>query len=232
VRYKIYAESSEKRIEKHIEADSPVDALWEAYTLMTEKGLCRYGLEKKIKNKKCRTCKREYKPMSTTQTACGWMCALAQVPEKREKLRRKENLAAKKKLKTRSTHLKEAQTVFNKYIRVRDEKEPCISCGRHHQGQYHAGHYRSVGAAPELRFVELNVHKQCSVCNNFKSGNALEYRINLIKKIGVDQVEWLEGKHDPKKYTIDQIQDIKAEYRQKLKQLQLPLDERARGAGL
>ena len=78
---------------------------------------------------------------------------------------------------------------------------------------------RSVGACPELRFCELNVHKQCSACNNHKSGNIVEYRINLVKKIGVEQVEWLEGSHEPKKYTIEQIKSIQTEYKNKLREL-------------
>jgi len=70
-----------------------------------------------------------------------------------------------------------------------------------------------------LRFCELNVHKQCSVCNNHRSGNIVEYRINLVKKIGAEQVEWLEGSHKPEKYTIEQIKEIRAEYQLKLKEL-------------
>jgi hypothetical protein len=122
-------------------------------------------------------------------------------------------------LKTRSDHLKEAQTAFNAFIRERDKNDPCISCGRFHTGQYHAGHYRTVGSNPELRFEELNVHKQCAPCNNHKSGNIVEYRIRLKAKIGEDKVDWIEGFHEPKHYTIDEIQEIKSMYSKKLKQL-------------
>lgn len=40
-----------------------------------------------------------------------------------------------------------------------------------------------------------------------------------VKRIGKDRVEWLEGPHDPKKYTIDDLKKIKQEYKDKLKQL-------------
>lgn len=116
--------------------------------------------------------------------------------------------------------LKQAQAAFNAFIRVRDEKDTCISCGRHHDGQYHAGHYRTVGAHPELRFDELNCHKQCSVCNNHLSGNLLEYRISLIKKIGQGTVEILEGPHKPKKYSVDDLKQIAKTYKQKKKDLE------------
>lgn len=133
---------------------------------------------------------------------------------------RKEHRAAKERIKTRGDHAKSAQAEFNKFIRFRDADLPCISCGRHHNGQYHAGHYRTVGGNPELRFEEYNCHKQCSVCNNHKSGNIVEYRINLVSRIGSDRLEWLEGLHDAKKYTIDQLKEIKLEYRAKWKEIE------------
>ena len=78
-----------------------------------------------------------------------------------------------------------------------------------------AGHYRTVGAHPELRFEPDNVHKQCNRnCNKAKSGNLTEYRKNLVKKIGLKRVEYLEGPHKAKHYTIEDIKDIKKKYQQ------------------
>lgn len=174
-----------------------------------------------VKMKKCKACGNKFTPFNSLAQVCSIDCAIQYAKDNKvqERVRRKLAQIAKERIKTRSEHLRDAQTVFNAFIRERDKSEPCISCGRYHNGQYHAGHYRSVGACPELRFCELNVHKQCSACNNHKSGNIIEYRINLVKKIGVEKVEWLEGYHDPKKYTIEQIKQIKAEYKQKLKEL-------------
>ena len=137
----------------------------------------------------------------------------------KEKEKRKELRQAKERVKTKSEHATEAQGAFNAYIRERDKALPCISCGRHHQGQYHAGHYRTVGANPELRFCELNVHKQCAPCNNHKSGNIVEYRINLVDRIGQKALEWLEGPHKSKRYSVDELKAIKAEYRKKLRNM-------------
>lgn len=178
-------------------------------------------MKREIKQKKCKSCDRKFALFNSLAQVCSVDCAIQYAKDNKvqERTRRALHNIAKEKIKTRSEHLKDAQTAFNAFIRERDKNEPCISCGRHHDGQYHAGHYRSVGACPELRFCELNVHKQCSVCNNHKSGNIVEYRINLVKKIGAEQVEWLEGKHEPKKYTIEQIKDIRAKYQLKLKEL-------------
>jgi hypothetical protein len=177
----------------------------------------------KMKPKKCKVCAVEFEPVRSFQKACSPKCAISLVEsekvKKRAKVLRKEKKARKEKLKSRSDWLREAQAAVNAYIRARDRDEPCISCGRHHEGQYHAGHYRSVGSAPELRFNELNIWKQCSSCNNYLSGNLIEYRKRLLEKIGQEKLDWLEGQHEPKKYTIEQIREIKALYKLKIKEL-------------
>ena len=173
-----------------------------------------------VKPKICVSCKKEFTPVRMAQKVCSMGCAIEYSKVLSAKKERKEIKEKKAKLKSRAEYLKEAQAVFNKFIRMRDESQPCISCGRHHTGQYHAGHYRTVGAAPELRFNETNCHKQCSVCNNHLSGNLLEYRRGLVAKIGIDKVEWLEGKHEAKKYTIEEILEIKKLYQQKIKELE------------
>ena len=181
------------------------------------------------KPKKCavRTCRAAFIPAQTFQTWCGPECGLLIARAKQDKQRkavaqieRREIKVRKEKLKSRADHMREAQVCFNAWIRERDRLLPCISCGRHHQGKYDAGHYRTVGGNPTLRFEPLNCHKQCVPCNQHKSGDIVNYRINLVTKIGADKVDWLEGPHEPKKYTVDELQQIKALYRQKLRDLQ------------
>jgi len=144
---------------------------------------------------------------------CATKCGIERAEKAKERKSRREVREAKERIKTKAEHAREAQTAFNAWVRERDRDLPCISCGRHHQGQYHAGHYRTVGANPELRFEPLNCHKQCAPCNNHKSGNIVEYRINLRERIGEGNLDWLEGPHDPKRYTIDDLKEIKALYR-------------------
>ncbi|MCJ1879646.1 recombination protein NinG [Pseudomonas nitroreducens] len=186
----------------------------------------RQPLQKKPKAKKCKQCREPFSPDRQLQSVCSPLCGLKLVAAQREKDRvafqRRERLEIKErkeKLKSRADHLKEAQQAFNEYIRLRDADKPCISCDRHHQGKYDAGHYRSVGACPELRFDEDNVHKQCSPCNTQLSGNVLEYRIRLIQRIGADRVARLEGKHEPLKLSVEQIKALKAYFRAKVREL-------------
>ncbi len=126
----------------------------------------------------------------------------------------------------KSLRKKAAQSSFNAFIRGRDKGLACISCGKmpnfsdHIGGSgIHAGHFKSCGAHSELRFEELNCHIQCFKCNVHLSGNIKDYRPALIEKIGLDKVEWLEGPHEPKKYTCAELKEIELLYKQKLKDL-------------
>ena len=177
-----------------------------------------------MKDKLCKPCDEMFTPDRPLQKVCSYKCALVAEREKtairHKKEFRAETKRLKEKIKTLTEYLNDAQKEFNKFIRLRDITKPCISCGRHHGGQYHAGHYRTTGAASQLRFNENNCHKQCSPCNNHKSGNIVEYRTNLIKRIGQWQVEELENNNQLADWTKEKAIEIKKEYRAKWKALE------------
>lgn len=179
------------------------------------------NLQKPIKAKKCKICELQFTPMNTTQKVCGWQCAVKLVKKDKIKAIKKEVRIAKEKLKSRSDWLRETQVVFNKYIRLRDQNDGCISCGSKSAYAYHAGHYRSIGSAGHLRFHELNCHRQCSACNTHLSGNLINYRRRLIGKIGIHAVETLESDNATIKLNIEQIKAIKKEFSDKIKALNL-----------
>ena len=176
---------------------------------------------------KCKNCKSKFEQKYFLQKYCNDdTCqnlmikeALKKSKAKKVKEWNKEKKVRKEALKTLSEYKKELQVIFNKFIRLRDKGLNCISCNKPAKKE-NAGHYRSVGGNPELRFEELNNNLQCEYCNTYLHGNLIDYRINLIKKIGIKKVEWLEGKHDPKHYTIEQIKGLKVMYRLKIKQLE------------
>lgn len=195
-----------------------------------------------MKPKKCKVCPNTFTPRTSTQIVCSWSCAAAhtaKLAEKRKKTeetrKRKELKEAKEKLITISDMIKQVDAVYNPYIRLRDELKdlPCPSCGRYdheipntYYGKWDCGHYLSKGSHPELRYEELNTWRQCKSCNG-GSGNFVRknhevqkyYRITLIERIGLEKVEWLEGPHEPKKYTVPELQEIKRIYKEKLKLL-------------
>ncbi len=179
-----------------------------------------------LKLKLCNACKGYYLPYSTLSQACSIPCAQALVKMKRDKkearIARKELKDGRDRLKTKSEWAIEAGVQFNRYIRALDPYGVCISCQKPPKKR-NAGHFRSVGAAAELRYCLINVHLQCEYCNTHLSSNAIEYRINLVKKIGVDGVEWLEGPHRVKKYTIDDYKEIKRGFSEWARELEREL---------
>ncbi|MEQ1977637.1 recombination protein NinG, partial [Xenorhabdus sp. SGI240] len=76
-----------------------------------------------------------------------------------------------------------------------------------------------TSAAPQLRFDENNIHRQCIVCNQHKSGNLVPYRVELIRRIGLTKVDAIESNHDRHRWTIEECKAIKAEFQEKLKTL-------------
>lgn len=183
---------------------------------------------KQPRPKKCKNpeCGEKFVAQRMGQAVCSPKCGLAIKDVNQTKARkaladvgRKELQAAKERVKPKGQYMREAQAAFNSWVRARDAAQPCISCGRHHDGKYDAGHYRTVGSNPALRFHPDNCHKQCVPCNQHKSGDIVNYRMSLVLRIGQDKVDWLEGPHEPQRYTIDDLKQIKAEYRAKLKQL-------------
>jgi len=158
---------------------------------------------------------------------CDNECRIEYGIKKTDKLRAKHKQIVDKKFNKKKREFKlndkpyrttEAQAAFNSYIRYRDSKEPCISCQRYHDGQYHAGHFKTTKARPDLRFNVDNCHKQCAPCNNNLSGNIGEYITHLINKIGQQRFDEL-TRVNIKKYTCEELKDIEIYYKTKLKEL-------------
>lgn len=169
--------------------------------------------------RKCRTCRTEYTPARMGQKACSPRCAVQQARDTARRQAARDKQAARVRLRTRRDWAKIAQQKFNAWVRLRDADLPCVSCGRFHDGQWHAGHYLTTGARPELRYEPLNCHRQCQPCNTHLSGNLVLYRQELLKRIGKDAVAWLEGPHAPKKYSSQDLADIAAHYSREARKL-------------
>lgn len=84
------------------------------------------------------------------QTACSPACALKLAKAVNAVKAKQQHAADRERIKTRAEVLAETQKAFNAWIRARDTKLPCVSCGRPNDGQHqrHAGHYRSTGSTP------------------------------------------------------------------------------------
>ncbi|WKZ94086.1 recombination protein NinG [Chimaeribacter arupi] len=182
------------------------------------------------KARTCPICSTEYTPRSTTQKVChSYKCAIeftrlkgeekaAREKRKQERLQRDDLKRRRESLKGLSEWNREAQAAFNRYIRMRDLNKECVSCGSHliSNSNYLTGsavdasHYRSRGAASHLKFNVFNVHSACTRCNRQLSGNAVEYRIRLIERIGLERVERLEQDNEARKFDIPYLKRVKA----------------------
>lgn len=175
--------------------------------------------------KKCK-CGAEFVQYTSFQRKCH-KCLVEDGRKKIHMHEKREIREKKKKLRTRGWYEKGAQDAVNKCKRLLDRGKPCISCGRSDGevensdgwktgGAWDAGHYLSVGSHPELRYCLLNIYRQCKSCNG-GSGKytrknhtvSKAYRDNLISVVGLEVVEYLEGPHEPKKYTIEELEEIK-----------------------
>lgn len=186
---------------------------------------------------RCAHCRQKLTPERPSQIVhveCveAWTEAQAAKRERAEakaaraaaKVERAETRKRKEAIKTLPVLKAEAQTAFNTFIRARDAGKPCICCGLPLEsgevgGAYDCGHYRSVGSAPQHRYNEANAHGQRKQCNRWGAGRAVDYRLGLIARIGLEAVEALEADNRVHRWTREELTAIRDEYRQKLKQL-------------
>ncbi|MFG0466611.1 recombination protein NinG [Pseudomonas putida] len=188
---------------------------------------------KQRKQKACANpaCGVKFTPLQLGQKVCGWQCglAIAKEPSNQKVARkaiaqreRREIQVRKQKLKSRADYAKEAQAAINRYVRLRDAHLGCVSCDKpaSWSGQWHCSHFRSVGAAPHLRFNLWNMNKSCSACNNFLSGNIMAYRPALIEKIGQEKVDWLECNNSLARHDIPYLKRLKAVFIKKSRRLE------------
>lgn len=139
---------------------------------------------------------------------------------KRRPIQRKPRKAPKKrKEKSISKLIKEADAVFSKQVRAIGSgdcsflNEPdsnwCFTCGKAMPiKKLHCGHYlsRFYKAA---RWDFDNARPQCMMCNLWKRGDPITFRQNLVKEIGLERVEAVEAKRtQPTKLTREFLEAL------------------------
>ena len=169
---------------------------------------------------KCKNCKQPFEPVRFLQKYCfKEECVRVWVESEKAKQWKKTKAKMKNDLLTIQDYIKLAQQVFNKYINLRDSGLPCISCGKQIVGRVNASHYFNANNHWNVRFNEFNVHSSCITCNQYLSGNLIEYRKRLINKIGIEQLTLLELEANKiRKFTIEELKEIINKYKLKIKQ--------------
>lgn len=184
----------------------------------------------KPRERQCKVCKTEFLPARMGQKVCGVECAYSLAKSEKARAEKKQIVEAKRTqrkadkakreaLKPLSQLAKDAEKQVNRYVRARDYRDGCISCDKpaNWDGQWHASHFRSVGAASHLRFNLWNIHKACSVCNNFLSGNIAAYEPRLREKLGDKKVDYLLNANEVRKYERDYLIRVKKVFSEKAK---------------
>jgi hypothetical protein len=172
-----------------------------------------------MKTRKCKYCKTLFQPITTLQKNCfDPNCVAEWINEVKQKNWQKKKAKLKLDLMTVQDYIKLTQQVFNKYINLRDKGLPCISCDKLITGRVNASHYFNANNHWNVRFNEFNVHSSCITCNQYLSGNLIEYRSRLINKIGIEQLTLLEAEaNKTRKFTIDELKEIINTYKKKIK---------------
>jgi len=131
----------------------------------------------------------------------------------------KKRKQEKEKNKSIQQLIQEARVPFQKWIRMRDANLKCISCGKDSE-TWDAGHFYKAEVFTGLIFNEVNVNKQCKYCNKYLDGNEAQYRTGLVRKYGshiVDQLDSVVDSMRYRKFTREELTEIKNKYKQKLK---------------
>lgn len=190
-------------------------------------------LKKSLKPKRCRVCGAHFSPISSLSKACSVPCAIAltdaQKAKKAAQVKREERKSFKEraiKLKTRREWIAEAQVAVNKVARLRDQLAGygCISCEGRPKARYgggmDAGHYRSVGSAPHMRYYLTQICGQCKQCNRDYGGMSVEFRRGLIERIGINRVEEIEAMQGTAKWDINYLKRLKKVMQKKARRLE------------
>jgi hypothetical protein len=176
----------------------------------------------KMKQKKCKQCFNMFQPDRPMMSTCSYVCAIEYA--KAQKIKR-DGTDKRKALKAfndsdKNVLKRKAIQVFNAYIRARDKDKPCVSCGVIvKENMAHASHFKPANTYSYLRFDESNVHKSCSKCNVFLSGNLDQYRIRIIDRIGQKELDRLDEPNQTKNWTIEELKSIIETYKHKIKML-------------
>ena len=185
----------------------------------------------KPRMKSCKVCRARFEPRMPLQVACGLACAAehgkkvtAQQKAKKQRTERAQDKAKLDTFKTYPQLIAACQKAFNAVVRYRDmlAGHRCISSGRvldWNGNAVDAGHYRSTGSAPHVRFNFDNCHAQSKHDNQYKAGNAVDYRIGLIARIGLERVEALEADNTPAKWTHDDLRRMTKEFQAQLREM-------------
>jgi hypothetical protein len=178
------------------------------------------------KPRACKVCRERFTPTRQMQPVCSppkpcsfeyGLKAASKSADARVRAEKREHRQKLESIKPLSYWEKKAEAAVNRYVRLRDASKGCVSCDlpATWDGQWHASHFRSVGAATAVRFNLWNINKACSVCNHHKSGNLAEYEPRLRALRGDEKVDWLRTQNQIVKYSREYLERLQKVFNKK-----------------
>lgn len=118
-----------------------------------------------------------------------------------------------------------AWKLMSRYVRLRDMKKGCITCGKSYVEicDAQAGHFKHAAKTNPVSYDFRNINAQCISCNSFGNGKLDVYAERLVEMYGPEVLTELtqlkkmplKGK-DKKQFFVDKI----AELTEKLKEVE------------
>ena len=174
---------------------------------------------------RCKNCKEKFEPVKFLQKYClKDECVRVWVESEKAKTWKKTKEKMKNDLETVQELIKATQIIFNKYIRLRDKGQVCISCQRKlKEGNVDAGHMWSAGGHSNLRFNEFNVNAQCSrPCNKDKAGDINNYRLGFVERYGIEKLNEIDAVAKiERKFSKEELKELMQVYKNKIKEIEL-----------
>lgn len=175
----------------------------------------------KPRKAKCKHCGTAFERFDMRKTWCSPECgahlalkALEKARQKAKAAEKREDTAKRKSQMTRSDWIKKARAAVNRYCRLRDiaAGKGCITCGARPEarfgGAFDAGHWRSVGSAPQLQFWTSQIRLQCVKCNRYGGGRAVEFRMALVAERGEAWVQSIEAANHTAKFSTQYLERL------------------------
>ena len=108
----------------------------------------------------------------------------------------------------------------------------CVTCGKKgHYKRMQGGHF-VPGRRQSILFIEENIHVQCINCNNYLSGNVMEYERFMVNTYGKDAVDEIRAlKNVVVSHTREELAEMQDGYKQRIKTQEQRLKDFSCGFG-
>jgi hypothetical protein len=174
--------------------------------------------KKTIKKKKCQRCKEVELYYRNGVPVSKW-CKTCKLEIEAEKKLKKQSTQKFQKARFKTLH-REAWKHISLYVRQLGADDngfnTCYTCEeRKHYKDLQCGHFFHG----KLDFDLRNLKPQCPKCNMYHSGNLAYYSVKLAKELGVKGMEQLRLDANTKTYTIEDLEQIKLQYKDKISKL-------------